>query len=180
MVIEFSCKIFFAVIFIYLGIQQLNIQLGLTKPNSQKQFINICLLLSVLLIISQTLFPIRTNIPLSKFEIYNLIPFKVIIDIYNNHSFSYFCYQVFGNIAMFIPFGYFLSLKLNSTKTLLISLLTTLSVEFIQGFIPYRFCDIDDIFLNTLGAYIGILISLINIKVSNKNYNILYLKTFSK
>ena len=84
MVIEFSCKIFFAIIFVYLGIIQLRLHLGLNTYNYKNQFINLCLLLSVLLIISQTLFPIRTNTPLSSFEVYNLIPFKVIIDIYNN------------------------------------------------------------------------------------------------
>ena len=167
MVIEFSCKIFFAIIFVYLGIIQLRLHLGLNTYSYKNQFINLCFLLSFLLIISQTLFPIRTNTPLSSFEVYNLIPFKVIMDIYNNHSFLYFCYQVFGNIIMFVPLGYFLSLKTSPKKVILISFLTTLGVEFIQGFIPYRFCEIDDIWLNTLGSCIGLLISKITINTHN-------------
>lgn len=167
MVIEFSCIIFFAVIFIYLAAVQLTSHLGLSQPNYKKQFLNLCIFLSILLIVSQTLFPIRTDIGFTKFEIYNLIPFKVLHYLYTNYSFTYFCYQAFGNIAMFVPLGYFLYLKTNSKKALLIAFLATLTVEFIQGFIPYRFCEIDDIWLNTLGACIGIIIAKTNIKVFN-------------
>ena len=57
----------------------------------------------------------------------------------------------------------------NKTKTLLAVFIMTLGVEFIQGFIPYRFCDIDDIILNTFGGYLGIII-----------YNILFSKFNNK
>jgi len=57
---------------------------------------------------------------------------------------------------LFIPFGFFSYLKFKSIeKSILLSLSMTLCVEFIQGFIPYRFCEIDDIWLNTLGGTIG-------------------------
>lgn len=94
------------------------------------------------------------------FEIHNLILFKVPIDIFINHNLLYFIHQVFGNIALFIPYRFFMSIKANRVrkKTILLLLFTTISVEFIQGFIPYRFCEIDDLWLNTLGGYIGIMI----------------------
>ena len=82
-----------------------------------------------------------------------------------------FIYNVIGNIVLFIPFGFFIYIKFekNKTKTLLAVFIMTLGVEFIQGFIPYRFCDIDDIILNTFGGYIGIII-----------YNILFSKFNNK
>lgn len=104
------------------------------------------------------MFPIDFTYPFQGFEIYNLIPFKVPIDIFINHNLLYFFHQVFGNIALFIPYGFFMFIKANKNtkKTILLVLFTTLTVEFIQGFIPYRFCEIDDIWLNTLGGYIAI------------------------
>ena len=82
-----------------------------------------------------------------------------------------FIYNVIGNIVLFIPFGFFMYIKFekNKTKALLTVFIMTLGVEFIQGFIPYRFCDIDDIILNTFGGYLGIII-----------YNILFLKFNNK
>ena len=82
-----------------------------------------------------------------------------------------FIYNVIGNIVLFIPFGFFIYIKCekNKHKTLLAVLIMTLGVEFIQGFIPYRFCDIDDIILNTFGGYLGIII-----------YNILFSKFNNK
>ena len=57
---------------------------------------------------------------------------------------------------LFIPFGFFSYYKLKSIrKAMLLSLTMTLSVEIIQGFIPYRFCEIDDIWLNTSGGTFG-------------------------
>ena len=82
-----------------------------------------------------------------------------------------FIYNVIGNIVLFIPFGFFIYIKFekNKIKALLAVFIMTLGVEFIQGFIPYRFCDIDDIILNTFGGYIGIII-----------YNILFSKFNNK
>ena len=43
----------------------------------------------------------------------------------------------------------------NKKRTILACFMLTLFVEITQGFIPYRFCEIDDIWLNTLGGTIG-------------------------
>ena len=56
-------------------------------------------------------------------------------------------------------------------KTILLILFTTLTVEFIQGFIPYQFCKIDDLWINTLGGYIGIILSSIINKRDRKALN---------
>ena len=77
--------------------------------------------------------------------------------LYRDHSFSYFIYQTFGNIALFIPFGFFVFLTTDfyMNNSILACFMLTLFVEITQGFIPYRFCEIDDIWLNTLGGTIG-------------------------
>lgn len=50
------------------------------------------------------------------------------------------------------------------TPVVFASLSLTLFIESIQGFIPYRFCEIDDVWLNTLGGFLG---SYIYIKFIN-------------
>ena len=60
---------------------------------------------------------------------------------------------------MFVPFGFFSYCRFKSIKkAILLSLAMTLSVEFIQGFLPYRFCEIDDVWLNTSGGTFGALV----------------------
>jgi glycopeptide antibiotics resistance protein len=67
----------------------------------------------------------------------------------------------FGNIALFIPMGVFLPLLYRKKfwKTIFIAGSASCGIEFIQylnmttGY--YRFVDIDDVILNTLGAIIG-------------------------
>lgn len=165
MIIEFSKFIFLDVTFFYLGIVIIYDYFMNNKFNYKDKFISLCLLLSFIFIISQTLFPIKLDTNFDSFEVYNLIPFKVPISIYINYDFYYFIHQVFGNIALFILFGFFTFLKnSNVKKSILIIFLLTLSIEFIQGFISYRFCEIDDMWLNFLGGYIGIIIC----KIINK------------
>lgn len=166
--IKFSISIFLIIISIYAIISTIYNNIFNKKISIIDKCLNLCLFSSIVFIVSKTFFPIQLNVAFEGFEIYNIIPFKVPIDIYLNSEFSYFIYQVFGNIALFIPFGLFVFLKSKSNlkKSLVLIIFLTLGIEFIQGFIPYRFCEIDDILLNTLGGYIGILIS----KIINKGH----------
>lgn len=168
MIIKFSVQIFFIIILCYLTFYKLLNVLMPQKFISKNKVIDFCLFLSLLFIVSQTLFPIDFTHKFQGFEIYNLVPFKVVIDIFINYNLLYFTHQVFGNIVLFIPYGFFMFIKTNKNtkKTILLILFTTIAIEFIQGFIPYRFCEIDDIWLNTLGGYIGILIT----KTINKGH----------
>lgn len=64
---------------------------------------------------------------------------------------------LFGNIAMFMPLGFFPALLfrgLRFQKTTCIAVGYSLSVEFLQFFLG-RHCDIDDILLNIFGAFLG-------------------------
>ena len=154
MVIEFSGLILLVITFLYLGISTIYKYIKNISINYKSEILNLFLFLSVLFIISLTLFPIRLGYKFEGFEIFNIVPFKIIIKM----LFEY-------------PLGFFIYIKFekNKTKTLLAVFIMTLGVEFIQGFIPYRFCDIDDIILNTFGGYIGIII-----------YNILFSKFNNK
>ena len=154
MVIEFSGLILLGITFLYLGISTIYKYIKNISINYKSEILNLFLFLSILFIISLTLFPIRLGYKFEGFEIFNIVPFKIILKM----LFEY-------------PLGQFIYIKFekNKTKTLLAIFIMTLGVEFIQGFIPYRFCDIDDIILNTFGGYIGIII-----------YNILFSKFNNK
>nr|WP_279628352.1 VanZ family protein [Paenibacillus ferrarius] len=68
--------------------------------------------------------------------------------------------NVVGNIVIFIPLGTYLSL-FKKDKRVIINLLfiffVSLFVEIIQGLLGIGTSDIDDIILNCLGGWIGIL-----------------------
>ncbi|MGL5749268.1 MAG: VanZ family protein [Paraclostridium sp.] len=125
--------------------------------------------ISIIFIIYATLFPIRLNVPFEGFEIYNLVPFKVPMMIYKEHSFLYFLYQTLGNVALFVSFGFFVYSKsgFNMKRSIQACFALTLFVEITQGFIPYRFCEIDDLWLNTLGGSIGAYLYYISLKLKN-------------
>lgn len=101
------------------------------------------------------------NISLSKI---NIIPFKIIKDtIYETfklNNLSYFIISFLGNIFIFIPIGFLISLiwNIKDKKVILIGFLISLSIELTQIFLK-RTTDIDDLILNTLGVIIGVLIS---------------------
>lgn len=85
----------------------------------------------------------------------NLIPFTEM----TRYKFGSraFIYNVIGNIALFVPFGYFVSDYLKAKKIhhiLIISIIISLTAELIQFKIGRAF-DVDDIILNVLGAIIG-------------------------
>lgn len=85
----------------------------------------------------------------------NLTPFKEMTR-YRIGS-NLFVYNVIGNIALFIPFGYFVSDFLKAKKIhhiLLVSILISLTAETIQYKIGRAF-DVDDIILNVVGSILG-------------------------
>ncbi|WP_121662201.1 VanZ family protein [Metabacillus litoralis] len=98
----------------------------------------------------------------------NLIPIKGIIDVLRYNPSSLF--QIIGNIIMLAPFAFvMLYFKWTSSykKVIYYSFLCTTGIEFIQ-FIQNtlllilnlgigRSADIDDVILNTLGGFIGII-----------------------
>jgi glycopeptide antibiotics resistance protein len=68
--------------------------------------------------------------------------------------------NVVGNIFIFIPLGIYLSLFKNDKRVitnLLFIFIMSLFIEIIQGILGIGASDIDDIILNSLGGWIGIL-----------------------
>ena len=103
--------------------------------------------------------------PMSEFI--QLIPFKSFMDIERKTLMRDLAIILF-NVAMTIPLGYFLRefFHVPLKKTVLIGFLTSLLYEVTQltglFFIyprAYRIFDIDDLIINTLGAYLGYVIA---------------------
>ncbi|MEC3876721.1 VanZ family protein [Chryseobacterium salviniae] len=69
-----------------------------------------------------------------------------------------------GNIIMFIPFGFlgWISLKLNDLKTLLFTFISAIViVEALQYFSRMGIFEVDDVLLNTFGAFLGFLLKIL-------------------
>jgi len=77
--------------------------------------------------------------------------------------------QVLFNVVLFVPYGFFLHqvTRWNGLSVVLAGLATSALIEVTQGTgvfglyeCPYRVLDVDDLMLNTLGAAVGVLLSL--------------------
>ena len=118
-----------------------------------KEFLNLVFIIYVLL-----LYQLLTNVETNTNSGYNLVPFTEI----SRYKFGseMFFYNVFGNIILFIPFGYFVSGYIKASKVshiLAVSVISSLTVEVVQLQIGRSF-DIDDILLNVTGALAGFLL----------------------
>ncbi len=90
----------------------------------------------------------------------NLVPFTVLQETYREFTegnANYFVINFLGNIVMFMPIGFCQSLfwaKASFRKAALTGCIASLCIELCQ--LPLlRGADIDDIWLNTLGAVLG-------------------------
>lgn len=97
---------------------------------------------------------------------YNLIPFVTIWN-YANPSgnmntslLSFANVNIYGNIAVFIPYGIYLGVikkRKEVMRSLLVVFITSISIEIIQFVFALGACDIDDVILNCCGGIIGVL-----------------------
>lgn len=104
----------------------------------------------------------------------NLIPGKVFYDIWYEGSvhgyWLYFFINFLGNICLFMPIGFGINLlwrNLTLSKTTLIGLGVSFFIEICQ-FPQNRHSDIDDLWLNTLGAVLGYSVYKISDKFMHK------------
>ncbi|WP_407945113.1 VanZ family protein [Paenibacillus glycinis] len=93
---------------------------------------------------------------------YNLIPFKTIstyLTGYNNYNFNTWFNNLFGNIILFIPFGFstpYFSSKLRYFKRFFLFVLFIIVIlEVSQMLLHAGSFDVDDVILNSLGAISG-------------------------
>lgn len=115
--------------------------------------------------------PIALIIPMRTFQTgefdysaFNFVPgmvfYNTYIDITEKGKWFSLFVNFFGNIAGFMPLGFFPALLWRGgslKRALLIGFSSSLFIEVWQIFIP-RTTDIDDILLNTLGALLGYLV----------------------
>lgn len=136
----------------------ISVRLSYLIKNKEKIVIYKELLMYSFIIYTLCLFQIVTFQDDVTWSTNNFIPFKEILR-YNMGSRLFFK-NVIGNMILFLPFGFFISLYLKEEKPklpLLITLITSFSVEIVQMLIG-RVFDIDDIMLNMLGGYLGYLV----------------------
>ena len=92
----------------------------------------------------------------------NLIPFRQFYEVYHaseEFGTSFFVANIFGNIGLFVPIGFFIPLLWNVKirKALLYGCFISCCIEILQ--LPFiRVTDIDDVILNTAGTALGCLI----------------------
>ena len=90
----------------------------------------------------------------------NLIPFTVFADTRRavaEGNTAYFLINFLGNIGMFVPIGFLVPLLWRGQglgRTALVGFLCSLAIELCQLLLP-RGTDVDDLWLNTLGAALG-------------------------
>jgi glycopeptide antibiotics resistance protein len=90
---------------------------------------------------------------LKLFDVFRLVRIETI----ERGKISFFLINIVGNILVFMPLGFFACLlwkKPSFWKALLFGLLTSLAIELAQYPLE-RGTDIDDLWLNTLGALLG-------------------------
>ena len=118
-----------------------------------KEFFNMLFIIYALI-----LFQLLTNTEMNVSSGINIVPFTEILR-YEVGS-TQFYLNVIGNILVFLPFGYFVSSYIKATRVshiLLVTLITSFTIEFVQHYIGRSF-DIDDILLNVVGAILGFIL----------------------
>jgi Glycopeptide antibiotics resistance protein len=108
---------------------------------------------------------------------YNFTPFKEIMRFWHyRHQLGakVVVINIIGNIGAFIPFGLFvpiISIKLRKAwKVILLGILLSGTVEFLQLVTKVGSFDVDDIILNTVGTIIGYLLFCICNAIWRKTY----------
>jgi glycopeptide antibiotics resistance protein len=103
----------------------------------------------------------RTQTPAMEWR-YNLIPLKTIksyIFDYHHYSFRTWAVNLFGNIAVFVPFGVFLPAISRAANRLsrfvVMFFIPLLVLEILQTVLRLGSFDVDDLILNLLGALLG-------------------------
>ena len=107
---------------------------------------------------------------------YNLVLFKEIMRFIEYReelgAFAVFA-NLFGNILIFVPYGFFISMASTSRgffQTLFYSFALSLGVEIFQLFARVGSFDVDDLLLNTLGGVLGYILFLICNIIRRKCY----------
>lgn len=138
----------------------------MNKSSAVFKIFAFCFWAYLLVLFSATFFlPLRERS--AKVYEYYFIPFENIInqikspDQYIMNSYwRFFIQGLIGNIILFMPFGFFASALNSKPKISILSYGIALSIfiELLQLLLHSGVCDIDDVMLNALGCWFGIII----------------------
>lgn len=104
----------------------------------------------------------------------SMIPFKAAIDIIKNMSSVRVVENLAGNVLLFMPFGFMFPLVTKfEGETTIYGMLLSLFIEVAQFAFGMGFTDIDDLILNTLGAFLGYKIYRIINRIFKERANML-------
>ena len=101
----------------------------------------------------------------------SITPFREILRV--NYGGPWLWFVLWGNIGMFLPIGFCVPLLWRNRKwyhAILTGGIFSFGIEFIQIFVG-RVSDVDDLILNTAGAFVGFLFYCIICKVLPLNWN---------
>lgn len=125
-------------------------------------FLKNALTASAILYIFILIFGFVLNRPFGQNVEFNFVPFKTMLEyIWSDQKYAYEnTYLFIGNIAILLPFGFWYAIK-NKKRRILLTLLLPVAVscfiEFSQLLLKNGHVDIDDVILNVLGFYLGVL-----------------------
>ncbi|MBF7097327.1 VanZ family protein [Alkalibacter mobilis] len=132
------------------------------NPNKAKSSLDNQIKIVVWAILLITMIP--TNYNSDTRRILNLVPFENMYDmVFKSGRIGLPLWNIGLNILMFIPFGYLMSQDLKDKPDICMAVvargfLFSLMIETMQFVVPLgRSADVDDLILNTLGAYFGFL-----------------------
>ncbi len=103
----------------------------------------------------------------------DIVPFKTTLatfkTLFETGNIASFIAIFIGNVLMFVPIGFFVKYLWNPKEryVILTGFGISVFIEFCQLFLP-RHTDIDDIMLNTLGTFIGLLLYKLCVKIFSK------------
>ena len=129
-----------------------------------KNIFNNILLYSVMILYFVLLFALLFQKKrVGSFQSINLVPFRTIAEFMFSDDIilrSFALSNILGNIVIFVPLGIYITL-MNRNKsvivnTFIIALLSTLA-EVLQFIFKVGASDIDDVMLNTLGGFVGVI-----------------------
>lgn len=95
---------------------------------------------------------------------FNFIPFKTIFEYIIDKQFAYENTFLFiGNVAILLPLGFWFAIKKKKRRillTLLLPIVASCFIELSQFLLKNGHVDIDDVILNVLGFYLGVLLKI--------------------
>jgi glycopeptide antibiotics resistance protein len=127
----------------------------------------IALSLTMIAILLITIFPLYYSPEQPR--VLNLIPFVGMYNlVFYSVDITVSIRNILFNILLFVPFGFFLSWN-KSRRIIVTGLLFSLLIEVLQYVFPIgRSADIDDVILNTLGTFLGVVLWKVSTKYKDQ------------